>query len=215
MNSTTPDEFLVVANESVHARNADADRFLVLPIVLSVAFPIVLVLAWIAADLWSGFILLAAYLLWWGGALLVFFVVLGCLLGRQWRKAVSALVLPASTIAALFNLHFVGRATIWAGDRLELVAMLPTYSREIANLPHKEGPRIATFLWRDLNLGFGLAFGYEFLVYDESDEIALPAEQRSAAWRENAGSDLKCRLTGVEHVFGHYYFVGHGNDCQT
>lgn len=123
------------------------------------------------------------------------------------------MVLPASVLAAALNLHFVGRATIWAGDRLELVATLPSYSREIASLPHKEGPRIATFVWRDLNLGFGLAFGYEFLVYDESDEIALPAEQRSAAWKKNAGTDLECPLTGVDHVFGHYYFVGHGNDC--
>jgi hypothetical protein len=215
MNSTTPGEVFLVPNENVHARNTDDDRFLVWPIVLSIGFPIVLVFAWIAADLWSSFVLLAAYLLWWGGALLVFIVMIGCLLGRQWRKAVSALVLPATAVAAVFNLHSVGRASIWAGDRLELLATLPTYSWEIANLPHKEGPRIATFLWRDLNLGFGLALGYEFLVYDDSDEIALPAQERSAAWRENAGSDLECRLTGVEHVFGHYYFVGHGNDCQT
>jgi hypothetical protein len=213
MSSTSPDELLLAAETNLHARNAGGDRFLFWPMVLAIGFPIVLVLAWIAADFWSLIFLVAAYLLWWGSALLVFMVGLGWLLGKQWLKAVSALVLPASALAAIFNLHFVGRATIWAGDRLELAAKLPTYSREIGNLPHKAGPRIATFLWRDLNLGFGLAFGYEFLVYDESDEIAMPAEQRSAAWKKNAGTDLNCRLTGVEHIFGHYYFVGQGNDC--
>jgi hypothetical protein len=174
----------------------------------------VLILTWIASDTGQFEAQIAAYLLWCSAAIVVFVAILIWLRRRQWRRVASAMVLPASVLAAMFNLHFVGRASIWAGDRLELLAALPTYSREIANLPHKEGPRIATFFWRDLNLGFGLAFGYEFLVYDESDEVALPAQERSAAWRQNAGSDLQCRLTGVEHVFGHYYFVGHGNDCQ-
>lgn len=213
MSSTSPDELLVVPERNPSAKNAGGDRFLYWPAIIAFGSPIVSILAWIASDTRAFELQIAVYLLWWGAALVVFMLVLIWLAGRQWRRAASAVVLPASVLAAALNLNFVGRATIWAGDRLELVATLPTYSRQIAELPHKEGPRIAAFMWRDLNLGFGLAFGYEFLVYDETDQVALPAEQRSTAWRENAGSDLKCRLTGVEHVFGHYYFVGHGNDC--
>jgi hypothetical protein len=213
MTSTNPDELLSVHERNSCPHSAGEDHFLYWPAIVAFGSPIVLILTWVASDTGRFEAQVAAYLLWCGAAIVVFVAILIWLRRRQWRRAVSAVVLPASVLAAMFNLHFVGRASIWVGDRLELLATLPTYSREIANLPHKQGPRIATFLWRDLNLGFGLAFGYEFLVYDESDEIALPAEQRSAAWRENAGSDLKCRLTGVEHVFGHYYFVGHGNDC--
>ena len=213
MSSTSPDELLPGHEGSTYAHKIGEDRFLYWPALVALGSPIVLVLTWIASDPGGLVSLILVYLLWWGAAIVVFIVILIWLCRRQWRRAASAVVLPASVLAAVLNLHFVGRATIWTGDRLELLAMLPTYSREIANLPRKEGPRIAAFLWRDLNFGFGLAHGYEFLVYDESDEIALPAEKRSTAWNENAGSDLECRLTGVDHVFGHYYFVRHGNDC--
>jgi hypothetical protein len=152
------------------------------------------------------------YSLWWGSAFGVFIAILIWLHRRQWRRAASAFVLPAGALAAFLNSHFVAKATIWAGDRLELLATFSTYSRQISKLPHQQGPRIATFPWRDLN-GFQMDLGYVLLVYDESDEVALPAGQRSAAWKENAGSDLQCRLTGVEHIFGHYYFVGRGFDC--
>lgn len=213
MSSTNPDELLSLHDGNSCPHSAGEDRFVYWPAMIAFGSPIVLILTWVASDTGAFEALIVVHLLWWGAALVVFMLILIWLSCRQWRRAASAVVLPASVLAAVFNLHFVGRATIWAGDRLELAATLPTYSRKIANLPHKEGPQIASFLWRDLHLGFGLALGYEFLVYDESDEIALPAERRSAAWRENAGGDLECRLTGVEHVFGHYYFVGHGNDC--
>lgn len=213
MSSTSPDELSLLPERDPHAQNTGGDRVLYWPAIIAFGAPIVSILAWVASDTGAFEAQITVFFLWWGAALVVFMLILTWLGDRQWRRAASAAVLPASVLAAALNFHFVGRATIWAGDRLELVATLPSYSREIANLPHKEGPRIATFFWRDLNLGFGLDFGYEFLVYDESDEIALPAEQRSAAWKKNAGTDLECPLTGVEHIFGHYYFVGHGNDC--
>lgn len=211
MSSTSPDELLLVERNS-RSQNAGGDRFLYWPLILTFSSPIVLVLVWTAPDPWGFIGLLIVYLLWWGSAFGVLIGILFWLKRRHWRRAASALVLPAGAVAAFLNSHFVAKATIWAGDRLELLATFPTYSRQISNLPHRQGPRIATFLWRDLN-GFQMDLGYVLLVYDESDEVALPAGERSAAWKENAGGGLECRLTGVEHIFGHYYFVGRGFDC--
>lgn len=156
-------------------------------------------------------------LLFWGlSAALALVFVIDFTIKQDWLRASAMLPLPLTVVLAIvtasFNTDFAIYVINRARDDFQLLVMLPTYSREIANLPHQDRPRIATFLWRDLN-GFGLALGYEFLVYDESDEIALPAEKRSAVWKKSAGSDLECKLTGVYHAFGHYYFVGHGVDC--
>ncbi len=155
-------------------------------------------------------------LLWGLSAALALVFLIDFTTKRDWLRASAMLPLPLTVVLAIvtafFNTDFAIYIINRARDDLQLLVTLPTYSREISNLPHQEGPRIATFLWRDLN-GFGVALGYEFLVYDESDEIALPAEKRSSAWNKNAGSDLECKLTGVYHAFGHYYFVGHGVDC--
>ena len=212
MSSTNPDGLLLLDEGNPRAQKAGGDRFLWWPLILTFGSPIALVLVWTAPDPWGFIGVLTVYLIWCGSALGFFIAILTWLYRRQWRRAASTLILPASALAALLNLHVVAKATIWVGDRLVLLATFPSYSREISNLPHQQGPHIATLPWRDLN-GFQMDLGYVLLVYDESDEIALPVQERSAAWKENAGSDLQCRLTGVEHIFGHYYFVGRGFDC--
>jgi hypothetical protein len=155
-------------------------------------------------------------LLWGLSAALAVVFVIDFTTKRDWLRASAMLPLPLTVVLAIVTAYFNTDFAIYvinrARDDLQLLVTLPTYSREISNLPRHEGPRLATFLWRDLN-GFGLAFGYEFLVYDESDEIALPAEKRSADWKKHAGRDLECKSTEVHHAFGHYYFVGHGVDC--
>lgn len=211
MNSTNPNG-LLLAPENSSAPKTKADRFLCWPLMAALSWLVAVVLVRSIPDPWWFVGILAVYLFWGMSALGAAIAALIFIYGRTWRRAVSMAILPAVTLAAYLNGNFVVHIVNLAADDLQLLFTLPTYSREISNLPHQEGPRIATFLWRDLN-GFGLAFGYEFLVYDESDEIILPAEQRSAAWKKNGGSDLECKLTGVYHAFGHYYFVGHGVDC--
>lgn len=186
------------------------------PIVLTFLWP----LAFIAVL--SGPFSLAVIGIWpvlllWGlSAALALVFLIDFTTKRDWLRASAMLPLPLTVVLAMvtasFNTDFAICVINRARDDLQLLVTLPTYSRKISNLPHHEGPRIATFLWRDLS-GFGVALGYEFLVYDESDEIALPAEKRSAVWKKNAGSDLECKLNGVYHAFGHYYFVGEGVDC--
>jgi hypothetical protein len=187
------------------------------PTALSVLWPLAFVAALSLPSFGLALVGVGLVLLFWGlSASVVLVIAVAFAAKRDWLRLSAMLPLPLTTVlvivTACFNLTFVIGLVSLARDDLQLLFTLPTYSREIANLPRGEGPRIATFLWRDLN-GFGLALGYEFLVYDESDEVALPEEKRSAAWKKNAGSDLECKLTGVYHAFGHYYFVGHGVDC--
>jgi len=189
------------------------DRFLYWPIMLALGWPVALVLVWTGPDPWGFVAVVAVCLFWVVSAFGAFVAALVWLRRRAWRRSVSTLVLPAIALAAFLNESFVAHATIRVGSDLQLLLTLPTYSREISKMPADEGPRLGVFMWRDLN-GFGLDLGYELLVFDESDEIALPAQDRSEGWKEKAAAtDLHCRLTGVRHAFGHFYFVGRGFDC--
>ncbi len=123
------------------------------------------------------------------------------------------LILPLSTIAAYLNDGFVLNAARHADYDIQLLATLSRYSPAMPKQGDDPGPRLQVFPWDDLN-GFALDLGFVLLVYDESDEIALPASERSKAWQARvAGTQLECKLTGVEHAFGHYYFVGRAFDC--
>jgi hypothetical protein len=190
-----------------------ADRLLYWPVMLAFGWPVVLVLVWTAPDPWGFVAVLAVYLFWAVSACGAFIAALAWLRLRAWRRSASTLVLPAISLAALLNGSFVAHAIKNVGSDLQLAAALPKYFREISKLPANEGPRLGVFSWRDLN-GFGLYLGYELLVYDESGEIALPPAERSAVWiKKAADTDLHCSLTGVNHAFGHFYFVGRGFDC--
>jgi hypothetical protein len=47
-------------------------------------------------------------------------------------------------------------------------------------------------------------------VYDESDEIVLPSDRRSAGWkRRAAGTELECGVAS-EPTGGHFYIVRTG-----
>jgi hypothetical protein len=59
----------------------------------------------------------------------------------------------------------------WLGLRAHLLERQSSYEAELATLP-TDKPRFRVFDWG------GFAGINEFVVYDESDEIALPAAQR-------------------------------------
>jgi hypothetical protein len=213
MNSTTPDEFLPVPDRNPSVPRGIEDRFLYWPIILALGWPVALVLVSTAPDPWAFVALLAVELFWVVTAFGAFIAALVRLRRRAWRQSASMLILSLTALAAFLNKDFIVHAVQQAGSDLQLLATLPTYSREISKLPADQGPRLRVFLWRDLN-GFALYLGYELLVYDESDEIALPAQERSQGWKEKAAAtDLHCRLGVVRHAFGHFYFVGRGFEC--
>jgi hypothetical protein len=164
-------------------------------------------------DPWGFIAVLAVLLLWAVSALAVCIAAMARIYRREWRRSVSMLILPLSTLAAFLNNSIDIHTAQRLSDDLELLATRSNYAPAMPKQNPNLEPRLELFPWRDLN-GFGLYLGYVLLVYDESDEMALPASQRSKAWQARAaGSELGCRLTGVEHAFGHYYFVHRSFDC--
>jgi hypothetical protein len=116
--------------------------------------------------------------------------------GRRWRRAVSMLIVP--TYLALIPLApaiavgpFV-RLGFWA----HFLSMYSTYEAELVTLP-QDTPRFRVFDWG----GFGGV--NEFIVYDETDGIALPPAQRHDPISENQGV---CGDGPALRIVGHYYF---------
>lgn len=76
------------------------------------------------------------------------------------------------------------------------------YSRQIAILPNSEKPRFAIFNWG------GMLWSSRGVVYDESDEIALPIGQQSATWRANPNlEELSCGKWHARRLSSHFYLV--------
>ena len=86
------------------------------------------------------------------------------------------------------------------GELIHFKLMRAEYEAQIRQLPTERGPRLAVFGWGGFVVGHGV-------VYDESDEIALPAAEQSAAWKARiAETELTCGAWGTP-VGGHFYIV--------
>ena len=139
------------------------------------------------------------------------------LMKRRWRLVLSVVLAPALAAAALLALMWLGVTPF----RVLFEIKRFSFEREIAQTPEAAGaPRLRSFEWGDTG-GAGVANIFETIIYDESDEIALPALQRSEAWLARAKATgpstgltavLKMRHTeessvSVEKIRGHYYLV--------
>lgn len=138
----------------------------------------------------------------WGiSAILGLILALVWAIERAWRRALSTLILPLTAFAALLNMSSVWGAAIFAGDYLHLLVMRSAYLSEISRQPSDHGPRLMVFDWG------GFAGVTHAAVYDESDEVALPADKQSAAWKKRAAHTLlNCGVWGSP-VGGHFYLV--------
>jgi hypothetical protein len=72
-------------------------------------------------------------------------------------------------------------------DRIRLETQRNVYMSTIETLPRSDGLRFITFDWGSTG-GAGVVNILRTLVYDESDEIALPPAQRTPLWKNRAGS---------------------------
>ncbi len=81
-----------------------------------------------------------------------------------------------------------------------------TYLAEIAALPSATGPRLAVFqMSQD---GWVTHTNYHLVVYDESDEVALPDARRSPAWQARIrDTKLESGTTYVAAQGEHFYIV--------
>ena len=108
-----------------------------------------------------------------------------------------ATILPVVLLIVAFDpVRFV-RSCDYLGDVIHFIAMRSTYDRTIAALPADQRPRLAVFDWG------GMSFASRGLVYDETDEVALPRGRQSHGWLAKAShTELSCEGYGVRAPLG-------------
>jgi hypothetical protein len=133
---------------------------------------------------------------------------------RRWRRVVSVAVAP---LAAHLLLSAAGVAGV-NSQRIRFEIGRRTYLAQIAKLEPSGEPRLLLFDWGQTG-GLGTTSWIETLVYDEADEISLPPQQLSPAWRERAGKRCPgtpmCALLWpyaaktivVRKIEGHFYLM--------
>src|SRR5437868_1201080 len=174
------------------------DRYVIWPIALACSFPTALVALWVGPFglAFAGVpILLIA---WICSASLALVMTILLVKARIWRRALSWSILPLVTLIAIANAEVVWRLAIETGERLHFQLMRNSYLEDVSRLPSGE-PRFVVWHWG----GFGVGHG---VVYDESDEIALP--EQSAAWKKRV-ADTEVGACGAwgTPLGNHFYLV--------
>lgn len=100
----------------------------------------------------------------------------------RWRRALSAAIAPFAAAIPPVLCYQLGITPTWL--RFELARA--HFEREAALSVASDGaPRLRAFAWGETG-GAAVANIFYTLVYDESDEISLPPDRRSASWLERA-----------------------------
>ena len=178
------------------------DRLLAWPIALACGFPAILIL------LWSGPFDLAfagvpvLLIVWTCTALLASGMAISSMRARVWRPAFSCSLLPIVTLIAIANAGSVWSLAIQTGDRIHFEVMRSSYLADVSKLPSSGEPRFGIWRWG----GFGVGHA---VVYDESDEIALP--EQSVGWKKRV-ADTEVGMCGAwgAPVGEHFYLVRTG-----
>jgi hypothetical protein len=180
---------------AVHSiERAGSDRFLIWPSVFALlfvgliagavetpgpeAFGIIFGLPSLTPVIVIGLLVALVYFLW----------------KRRWRAALTGVIAPTLCVALAFPLarspaHYV-----------HLLVTRHTYDAQITLLPGTLGHRFGSFDWST-----GFAGGPStFLIFDESDEIALPIQKHTADPSAEPGFEESC-ADRVQHLQGHYY----------
>jgi hypothetical protein len=119
-----------------------------------------------------------------------------------WRKVLSYAVLPAAVLAAALEpwafVHFCNGL----GNMLHFEVMRSQYLSQIRAMPDSAGPKLVVFDWG------GMSWASNGVVYDESDEVALPLEQQSSGWHMRASrTELGCGGYSIRPMGGHFYLA--------
>ena len=172
------------------------------PIVLSVAWPLALILVWSGPFGLSLFGTPLLFVFWGLSASVALVLAIEFAVERNWFRLLAALTLPMTLLVAALNFGFVWRVGHQASEYVHFFVMRPIYLREISKLPADE-PRLVVYNWGGL-----LLMDSHGVAYDESDEIALPERERSEAWKKRAHrTDAEC-VIGDTPVGNHFYLVG-------
>jgi len=147
---------------------------------------------------------------------------------RRWRRTISIITAPIVAGSFFVLLVWLGitpeqvRLDLWKSNYLAQVNALPATD---------DGPRLITWDWGSTG-GVGVVNYFWTLVYDDSDQIALPPASRSAEWYRKADKAFKGASIGepvttfqdnahlqnytqayydqhisIRHIDGHFYVV--------
>jgi len=181
------------------APDGKADRFSKGGLCVSVGLPAILI-SWLYFDglfrLLSGFtifsilhvldfVFLLMFVVAFVSVTLVFLIVCLLLVVRmRWRRALSFVLLPALATPIVIWLLPLAAGIDWAADFTHYSMFRSFYAGRVDATSVGAEPRLVWFFWRDAS-GL-LELTLEYLVYDQTDEISLPDDQRSAAFGERA-----------------------------
>ncbi len=172
------------------------------PLALAMAGPAGLILLWsISFD--AAFLFALPFLALWAlVALCVLLVAIIFAIERFWRGALSLALLPLAVLVTFLNFMSVWGFAIQTGEYIHFRAKRAAYLADIAKLPTDKGPRLVVIHWG------GFLGSYRAVVYDESDEVVLSEEKRSAAWKKRTEeTELACEVVHAEPVGNHFYIV--------
>ncbi|MEE3624650.1 hypothetical protein UCD39_11695 [Nitrospirillum sp. BR 11752] len=123
------------------------------------------------------------------------------------RRAWSYAILPLAALFAMLWPSVAVHAPRVLGDRLHFAVRRADYDVRTWLLPQTGEPRLMTINWVGRSLrGTGV-------VYDESDEVALPRARHSAAWKARADhTELSCPYNYTVNAVleDHFYLVDFG-----
>jgi hypothetical protein len=121
----------------------------------------------------------------------------------RWGRAIAADMRPLSLALCLLNSFIVWVFAMAVGEYIHFRLERESYLARIAALPSGKGPRTVVFvLSEDGWLGIS---NDRLVVYDESDEVALPEEQRSAA--SKVADTSLCYGVGYLRLLGDHFCI--------
>lgn len=135
----------------------------------------------------------------WAVALAGFAGFLAAHLNWSRRLALGFVLAPVAALAmalAMPNLFLSPALLVALADRLGIGHVSPALIAEANALPRDNG-KPALKLWDMHYRGLSVKPRYVTLVYDESDEIALPSDQRSAGFQRRLAEARRATGNGV------------------
>jgi hypothetical protein len=182
------------------------DRILLWPSIIALALPTALVLLR-ASPVGPNFLYVilgmpGLLLLWASVALLAVAGVIVSTRTQAWRKAVSYAVLPIAVLVAASQPWMFLDVCNSMGDALHFKIMRAHYLSVVKAMPETGEPKLVVFNWG------GMVWASDGIVYDESDEVALPPGRQSPAWRARAShTELSCDGYFVSPLGDHFYLA--------
>ena len=183
-----------------------SDRMQRWPSVIAVGIPMLLIVIR-ATPVGADFVYVvmgipALLLIWLLAAVAALAMALRSLKARAWRRSLSRAILPLTVVAAFIQPRFSIASINLAGDLIHFEMVQSRYLAELATMPKTAEPKLVIFDWGGwITMSNGV-------VYDESDEVALPAGQRSPAWKARANdTELNCSAYAVRAIGDHFYLA--------